>query len=366
MALFTKQNKALINMDADNADPNERYKMHRVRVQSEGKRSGKVTVLTNILLIVKDILGTKMGSDGDDDSRCASSRYSDAVINNTAVHVSKFLSKSLGATAKYRRERLATLINGQFTEQQLQRVMHEYVIRFAQCPQCRLPELTPAVLKHVCCKSCGHAPGKRAQRNQKSKKRTKGKAQRADAAAAESESKEPEPARESAESVLRRYVANNADASSDVVLEKLKILSIAHRLDRRAQMELALRGLLCVEESDCAAVIAAIGKHRVVLAHFTQKSRDAAMFMSAFEGLVVSNNGRDLQAHWYRVLQALYDCDVVCEDGLMAWYQRQAPQKRRRRDEWQVLRENAEPFIQWLQQAEEEDDDEDDDGGQED
>merc|ERR1712212_510680 len=136
---------------------------------------------------------------------------------------------------------------------------------------------------HVCCKSCGHAPGKRAQRNAKSKKRTKAKAQRADAAAAESESKEAEPSRESAESALRRYVANNVDASSEVVVEKLKILSLAHGLDRREQMELAMRGLLCVDESDvdCGSVIAAIGQHHVVLAQLTQRSSDAAMFMAA-------------------------------------------------------------------------------------
>jgi len=377
MAMLLKQNKALMNMDPDNDDPNERYKMHRVQIKHEGKRSGKVTLILNILIIVKDILGTKMESQRDKADDAAQCQYSDAVMEHTATHVCKFMSRSLGATAKFRKARRVIILNGHFEVDTVQDIVFAYVRTFAQCPQCHLPELTPAVLKDVRCKSCGYAIGKhsKVQKQKKKGKKRKGKrkakAQKPDTSSSDSD--EPAtiaPVRESAECVLRRYVAQKADASSEDVLEKLKILSLAHELGVQGRMELALRGLVMSDDSDWRSVVAAIERHCAVLAWLTKNDGNplyARVFLKCFQGLAESNIS--LQRHWHRVLQALYDCNVVWEDVVVAWFNGETRlMAQHGGDERRVLIESARPFIEWLQEADEEEEegDQDNDGGVED
>merc|ERR1719245_2590129 len=129
-------------MDPTDDDPNYRYKMERVQIRSEGKNTGKVTIVTNIVSITESIIGTLIQcEDGDRDYP-----PSKEILRQTLTHLVRFLRQQIGGKVQFKKSRNVAIISGQHEAQKIQRLIFEYIEQFAMCPQCGYPELTPVVL----------------------------------------------------------------------------------------------------------------------------------------------------------------------------------------------------------------------------
>merc|ERR1712130_1091308 len=128
---------------------------------------GKKTVIINVLSLIKGILGTNITVSADNG-------YNKEVINKTAKHISQFIGKKFGSKCQYKASRGAILISGEQLQSNIQNVIFEYVEKYTFCPYCNLPELQPAVLSVIMCRSCGYNKDQN-NKNKKKKKRDKKK-----------------------------------------------------------------------------------------------------------------------------------------------------------------------------------------------
>ena len=394
----SKRRGAMINMDPSNDDPNYRYKMERVVVRSEGKNKGKVSIVTNIVSIAESIIGTMIQSE--DDPRDYPS--SKEMLRRTVAHLVRFLRRQIGGKVQFNKSRNAAIISGQHEAVRIQRLMFEYIEQFAMCPQCGYPELTPAVLPPVVCRSCGHsvASNERSHRSKRSKKRKekkeriRGKEKRKktkssgnakaddehksdgdgdggdgvggvlddeERALRRRQSENEQVQRRLAEDpifALNHYLKKHEDVSCDDVMEKIKVLSLAHSLDRRQQIKMAVHCLAQFGDDDQKVLLESIRKYSSIFVSFSLLDNDSQILMAFIEDLIVNRSVGDvLLNRSYEIWQCLYDQDIVDEEDMMRWYESGDHGFRIISDgDAKVIRERAEPFIKWLQEAEEEED----------
>ena len=116
-------------------DPAYRYKMPAVIGKVEGRGNGIKTVIVNCVDI-----GTALHREPDE--------------------VCKFMGCELGAQTTFNVEQEKAIVNGKFTDDVLQELVHLYVDKFVLCPTCKYPEtsykfkLKRDEISHVC-KACG-------------------------------------------------------------------------------------------------------------------------------------------------------------------------------------------------------------------
>lgn len=95
-----------INIDPQNEDPFYRYQMPKVSIKHEGK---KFTIINNL----------------DDISKS---------LNTQCDFLVKYLTTSLGSQMKKNK------LNGQFTEERIQKQIFNFIEEFILCKSCRNPE----------------------------------------------------------------------------------------------------------------------------------------------------------------------------------------------------------------------------------
>eukprot|EP00484_Ammonia_sp_Unknown_P024299 CAMPEP_0197051138 /NCGR_PEP_ID=MMETSP1384-20130603/25879_1 /TAXON_ID=29189 /ORGANISM="Ammonia sp." /LENGTH=368 /DNA_ID=CAMNT_0042483653 /DNA_START=154 /DNA_END=1260 /DNA_ORIENTATION=- len=368
-------------MDPDNADPQYRYQFEPLLTRIKGRNTGKRTILVNIVQIADDILGVKM------DEQSHGSRYSADVITQTAKHIMAYIGKRLGGQSKYEKAGKVGVISGEKERHELQLLLFEYVAEYARCPYCKNEELTPAVLGNVQCKSCGNeqqsdSKKKAGKREKRKKQQKKKKKKHSTAEEHESELKvdDEDEAEEDAnirkqkqleqrmrsdpDFAFKHFVTQNTEACSDDVMEKVKVLSLAHKLDRKQQIKMIVYGVLQYEQNDYKLLMQSIRKYRTVLEAFTLLKNDTHIFLAYMEEMIMHKAGGDaLLHHAYHIFNCLYDEDIIGEDEVMEWYHSkhgQNPFTIIRGDEYQTIRNKTKPFVEWLENAENDESDEGD------
>jgi len=384
-----KKRGALINMDPSTEDPTYRYKMERVMIRSEGKNTGKVTVITNIESIADSIIGTLIRSD--DNLREYPPRKQ--ILRKTVEDVVKFLRRKIGGKVQFKKKRKVAIISGQHDVECIQSLIFEYIQRFTICPQCDIPELIPAVLPPVICRSCGHSVGNKS--GNKHRKRSKKRSSHKSAVWNPEKEDVIDPVEEEKERILRRqekkkedlrrrlsedpiFALNHfvddldskeeEDVSCDGIMEKIKVLSLAHSLDRQQQIKLVVHCLMRYGDDDHGhkVLLESIRKYRSILVRYSLVDGDSDILMGYFEELVmIRSDGDHLLNRFHAILECLYQHDVVDEEEILKWYESVDHGFQIVTDnDGVVIRKKAEPFIKWLKEAEEEDDDGEGDGDQ--
>jgi len=360
---------SLINMDQNNFDEFYRYKFEAILTKYEGKNSGKVTVIMNIYNIASNVIGVQMDAENGDQNK-----YSSDIIHKTADHITKFIRKKVSGQCKYHKSSKQTVISGRHEIDTLQNYLFKYVKEYAQCPKCTLFELTPAIQPNVCCKSCGwkQKGGGRVGggKKKKQKKRKKKKNKKPDI----SEEKDNDDNDDNDDNIAQKiandpifafnHYLNNQQQENikeDDVMEKIKILSIAHKLDRKEQIKLVMYCLLDYDKDDHKLLLKSIQKYSSILETFTLLNDDTPILLSYMEQIIMQKSGGvNLVNHAYQILHCLYDEDIVGEDELIEWHQTVDNKHGLiSKQEAQQLRTKAHTFIKWLEEAEE---DEDEDG----
>ena len=144
-----------------------------------------------------------------------------------------------------------------------------------------------------------------------------------------------------------------AEAKGNVLNSKA-IVAEAERLDVKDKAAL----LLCraIFDDD---VIDQIETHRNTLLRFCNESPKAQRyFLGGIEQLLVSDDHKSaLLIKTAKILHTLYEKDILDEDLLMEWGKKPS-KKYVTRDESREILAKAEPFLNWLKEAEEETSDE--------
>ncbi len=121
-----------ININRQDQDPFNRYKMEQLMVQILGKGNGVKTAITNLHNIAKS-------------------------LNRPPDCLMKFLSCELGAGSCCKNNTYT--INGQHTPAELQDTLDRFIAKFVLCTDCENPE-TKLVVKskklYRHCTACGH------------------------------------------------------------------------------------------------------------------------------------------------------------------------------------------------------------------
>lgn len=114
-------------------DPHYRYTMPPISIHHEGRGNGQKTVLLNL----KDV--------------------SDA-LDIPIELVIRYFGIELSAQCRQESESSRVIINGTFTNEQLQSTLNNFIDVFILCPNCGLPETNLCInkgkVRHKC-KSCG-------------------------------------------------------------------------------------------------------------------------------------------------------------------------------------------------------------------
>ena len=248
--------------------------------------------------------------------------------------------------------------------------MFDYVEEHTMCPKCHLPELTPAVLAVIRCRSRGYSKNKKKgkkvkitkDQRKKSKtgrvKRKKNKRRHSIEDEEEDEeekvSYEDEPKHNSNNEIqnriakdpifsLHHFLKQHENASFDEITEKIKVLKLAHSLQRGDEIKMVVR-VLMEYDKDHKAFIASIKKHKEIFQMFTMRNGDSKIFLATLEKLIALK--MDLLEHSYSILNCLYDEDIADEEEILEWHSSVG-----NNNEAQLIRNKAKPFIKWLRNA---------------
>ena len=95
-----------------------------------------------------------------------------------------------------------------------------------------------------------------------------------------------------------------------------------------------------------------LGEYKGILATFTENENDAKIFMGVFEEFVCRRNPTEFMPRVYKLLEALYDNDIMEEEDLLKWDA--LPHDKAvivDGEEAQEIRQKAAPFIKWLKES---------------
>jgi len=157
-------------------------------------------------------------------------------------------------------------------------------------------------------------------------------------------------------SVLRQYIASG-NRSPIEILDEIKRIALARSLDNDKTMKVMFEGLCRLD--DYEKFIESLKKYAKIIATFTKTVKDSQIFFSCLEEILARRN-KNLLPKTYWILNALYDCDIVTEDQILNWYHSQGKNSIIEKDELEDIRENAKPFVNWLEEEEDDDNDNND------
>eukprot|EP01083_Nonionella_stella_P211221 763947_1 len=157
-------------------------------------------------------------------------------------------------------------------------------------------------------------------------------------------------------SAFNDYLSNKETVCTGDLMEKIKILKIAHGLDRRKEIEMIVCVLMKYEEDNYKLLMDSLKQYHDVFEIYTMTQADTLIFISYLEELKSVGNG--LLNHAYHIFNCLYDEDILDEDEIKEWYH-SAHNKYRiiSPDEANQIKQKTSRFVEWLENADNEDSD---------
>jgi translation initiation factor 5 len=161
------------------------------------------------------------------------------------------------------------------------------------------------------------------------------------------------------EEVLRFFV-NQQERSPSEIVSELRRLEISRGLTVHTKLNILVSAIF--DTTQARQVPAQVKQHAPLLRCFSKSRNEAQMLLGAFEHLICVVEPVLLVPRTSLILQALYENDVVSEDVLIDWYDSPLNSTGSISEmELQEMREKAEPFIAWLNEADESEEEEDED-----
>jgi len=385
-------------------DPSYRYKMPRLVPKVEGRGNGIKTVIVN----VSDIA---------------------TALNRDASEITKFFGCELGAQTTMSVADDRYIVSGAHSLGDLEKFMAKYIELFVLCKQCRLPETHYKIKNQVIsqkCMACGskdmcdmthklttfilknfkkpkdsEKDKKDKKKDKKDKKKDKKSKEDGDDEADEDEKKEKKKEKKEKKEKQEETVdADGSESDEDTeseataaAIEMFRLWSLNSSTPETifskvtpnvvAEELRSIQNLSSLRPSDRAIIFMGatftaksiadhdIAKHKDVLAALAPTELMQRHLIAACEWFC-GVHMVELQRMFPVMLKQLFDSDLVEEDVFYSWHTDYARNEFSAEasvistDTLELLKESAQPFITWLQEAEEEgDSDESSDEGDE-
>ncbi|KAJ2894707.1 eukaryotic translation initiation factor 5 [Coemansia aciculifera] len=358
-------------------DAFHRYKMPRLQGKIEGKGNGIKTVLPNIV----------------DVSRA---------LSRPPAYATKYFGGELGAQVQIEEKNEKYIVNGAHDVAKLQDLLDGFIDRYVICGVCKNPE-TDLIIgkdKNIVrkCMACGkrsdvnmhhglakyivnHPPPKEKKGGQHaSAGNTNGDDADADHVAdaledlalanGDDDDNEDEDIDEWAANQVEEAAAAN-DEDSDDPYDQLgdfirenretatdrEIFAKATELHLSKKHRAAIVVILCLFE-ESVTVAKDIAKHDKLLMSFGTSDKHQRAIIGGFER-IIEERLDVLLPKTPAIFKALFDEEIVEEEAFIEWGKKPS-KKYVDKEVAKKIHKAAEPFIQWLEEAEEEDDDDDD------
>lgn len=389
---------AVYNVNRSVEDPFYRYKMPAVIAKVEGKGNGVKTVIPNMSDIAK-------------------------ALDRPPSYPTKYFGIELGAQTKMDEKNDRYIVNGAFTSEDLQSHLDGFIQKFVLCPSCENPETDLQVSKkniRQVCTACGHSgplkhvthrlynyilthpPKKTAKKGKKKAEDNKSAGEgaennqeatlRGDIDAPELDPERDDEDEEWSADISEEAIRKREESQITGAVSKLVASADADRpLNERVDI---LHGFVkervgkdpypAKEVLDKAQVLDVMDASGVVLVEvlldqdnfipLLRKYQDVFQLFCTdrpkvqrrvLNGVEIKLKDRDIPfKQMPNVLNALYQLDIVDEESFYAWH-RKVSKRFVDKATSRELREAAQPFIDWLQEAESEEEEEAEDEGEE-
>lgn len=376
-----------IPINPHSQDPHERYQMDAVETKVESRGNGIRTVISNIQAIAKQ-------------------------IRLPATHILQYYSYAIGVKTRVDAKNDKYILQGKFTDAEIQKVMYQLIEKWILCSKCKAPE-TEMIIKNdkitFTCRGCGtskaadpkeklydyiiaHPPPKN-KSNENEKKSAKArlddiesqfsssvnvkdddedwgadvsedaiKERQADLAlktkgqATADEEEEPEEEEEvkSPVQVLREFLAANKDASNDQIGKEVARIKEEYGLKKKDVICLLFEAIFTSKDT----FIADITKRAALFKQFMKDKSRAKLEMTVlgYTEDFVAIQFPELLPKLTKVLDAFYNSDILTEEVCIEWYGKEKSKFVKKAELLQKVKAAAKPFIEWLQNAEEEED----------
>lgn len=309
---------------------NYRYTMEVPQAKVEGRGNGIKTVITNLETIANE-------------------------LSRPPTYLLKYYGYELGALSKYDRKAEKYIVNGAWDNQQLLEVLKKgFIPSYVLCGACGNPETNieqkgrKVVLS---CQACGnttpldprHKLYAQIEKELKEDRRTKKKKKKQG---------KSDDTNLSPETVFKEMLATKGENVSDkAVIRFAKELKQSQDLDD-TEIVRVISKVMFVEN-----VVDNVVQYVSVLEKFVTESKKAQrVLLRHLEKQAVDDE--DLMSKFARVLFHLFEHDVIEENAIVSWFNK-TQVKGLSVESVQRVRDAAQPFIEWLNNAEEEEDSED-------
>jgi len=149
--------------------------------------------------------------------------------------------------------------------------------------------------------------------------------------------------------ILRNYISSQERTQSEI-LDEMRRIALAREFDQKKKLQMCIDALCKLDTLDNFAK--GLGEYKGILATFTENENDAKIFMGVFEEFVCRRNPTEFMPRVYKLLEALYDNDIMEEEDLLKWDA--LPHDKAvivDGEEAQEIRQKAAPFIKWLKES---------------
>eukprot|EP01147_Barroeca_monosierra_P002454 gene2454-5389_t len=383
---------AVYNVNRSVADPFYRYKMPAIIAKVEGKGNGIKTAIPNMSEIA-----------------CA--------LDRPPAYVTKYFGIEMGAQTNIDDKNDRYIVNGAHSAEDLQIQLDGFIQKFVLCPNCDSPETELNVVKKTIyqkCAACGYTgllkysthrlfnyilnrpptktakKGKKAEADKEKKNNKEEDSQCGDDATLNGDIAAPEldeqrdddddwSADISEEAIRLRENAQITGAVSALIAsadaerpEKERVDMFYHFITEQAKQNplptrvlldkarlldvLQHSGIVLIEALFSGTeLVPLVKKYEPVLKAFGDgQTKIQRNFLNGIEMKIKDNNINLKQVP--NILNALYQLDIVEESVFYSWHKK-VSKRYVPKELSQQIRDAAQPFIEWLQEAEEEDED---------
>lgn len=256
---------------AGRTDPTYRYKMPCMIVKTEGKGNKARTAILNICDIAQSL-------------KCE------------IIYLIRFFGIELGAQSKFDTSQNKATIAGFHNMDILTRLLDKFIELFILCPQCALPEISLRVHNgslQVDCAACGHS----APLTCRHKLVT---------FLINNPPRPPRPPQIEAPETPPLIISTRVD-EFDEYTSTADILTYINSMKNPAE---SFFSVILSDSPSAETFISKLQSYSDVLSHMT--------WLSEFQQILLDNP--HLGTHGISILVALYDNDIITEDGILDWH----------------------------------------------
>lgn len=335
---------SLINIGKDKIDPHCRYKMPPVMAKVEGKGNGIKTVIPNIVDISK-------------------------ALNRPPMYVCKYFGTELGAQTKHEAQNNKFIVNGAHDAQKLQELLEGFISRFVLCGHCENPETILTNTKNLVirkCNACG-AESDIDMRHKLTNYILNNPTYTMDSKNSEKKPYEKDGGDALLDSIMKgvselgtaniiddlpeedplddfaKFVSENKNATSEDLRREIERLELPMHLSVHVLAQVLLSPTSVMED---------LSNSLKIFSDLVRSGESQKYLIGGFERFVSMNS---IQNEMPRILECLYENDIVSEDIILHWAKQPSRKFTGSKRASKLVHEAAEKFIHWLQNAEEED-----------